>query len=243
MAQVPFSTSAFFDVFERYNRAVWPALFLLYASGLVAILGGMRSSSVRTRRSLLALAFLWAWMGIVYHWIFFTRINPAAYAFGAMFVVQAILLARAALLPIEWRLSFERGPRSWLSISLLVYALLIYPILGYALGHRFPRSPTFGLPCPTTILTIAVLMIARPRPPLSLLVIPWLWALIASQAAFQFGVWEDMGLLAAAILSIAAWLGPGQERDPKGRRGLQDRTGRDPANLSGPPSSTSDSVT
>jgi hypothetical protein len=221
MLQVPFNTAAFFDVFERYHRAVWPALFLLYASGLVAILGGMRGSTVRTRRSLLALAFLWAWMGIVYHWIFFTPINPAAYLFGAMFVVQAALLARAALVPVGWRLRFERGPRSWLGVSLLAYALLVYPILGYTLGHRFPRSPTFGLPCPTTILTIAILTIARPRAPLSLFAIPWIWALIGSQAAFQFGVWEDLGLLAAAVFSIAAWLGTGRgesRADGRGRR-------------------------
>jgi hypothetical protein len=217
MPQVPFTSSAFFDVFEAYNRAVWPALFFLYVSGLAAIVGAIRGGTLWTRRSLFALTFLWAWMGIVYHWFFFTHINPAAYVFGAMCVLQAVLLAMAALRPAPWRFRFDGGVRSWLGIALLAYALLAYPILGYAMGHRFPRSPTFGLPCPTTILTIGVLMFMRPRAPIALLAIPWIWSVIATPAAYQFGVWEDLGLLAAGVVSAAVWLRSPRQDDERTR--------------------------
>ncbi|WP_414541485.1 DUF6064 family protein [Nostoc sp. CCY0012] len=30
----------------------------------------------------------------------------------------------------------------------------MYPLIGYALGRIFPTSPTFGVPCPTTIFTV-----------------------------------------------------------------------------------------
>jgi hypothetical protein len=39
--------------------------------------------------------------------------------------------------------------------------------------------------------------------PTGLLVIPTLWALIATQAAFAFGVWQDLGLLAAGVTTGA----------------------------------------
>ncbi len=29
------------------------------------------------------LALFWAWMGVVYHWAFFARINPAAFLSAA----------------------------------------------------------------------------------------------------------------------------------------------------------------
>lgn len=33
---------------------------------------------------------------------------------------------------------------------LMLYAMMIYPALGYFLGHVYPKAPTFGVPCPTT---------------------------------------------------------------------------------------------
>ena len=35
------------------------------------------------------LACFWAWMGIVYHLMYFSAINGAALGFGVLFIVQA----------------------------------------------------------------------------------------------------------------------------------------------------------
>ena len=49
---------------------------------------------------------------------------------------------------------------------LFIYALSVYPLIGAAVGHRFPASVSFGLPCPTVIFTFAVLsLLARSAPP------------------------------------------------------------------------------
>jgi len=42
------------------------------------------------------LAAFWAWMAVAYHFAYFTRINPAAWLFGALFLVEAALFARYA---------------------------------------------------------------------------------------------------------------------------------------------------
>jgi hypothetical protein len=65
----------------------------------------------------------------------------------------------------------------------VVYALVVYPLLGAALGHRFPAAPTFGLPCPTTLFTVGLLAFLRRPFPASVLVIPALWTVVGTSAA------------------------------------------------------------
>ena len=93
------------------------------------------------------------------------------------------------------RLSRGRSTRHWISQFLLIYALA-YPFLALAEGNDLPRSPTFGVPGPTTILTIGLLLTAESLP-ITLTVIPILWAFIGGSAAFLLSVRTDLMLLAA----------------------------------------------
>ncbi|WP_373551173.1 DUF6064 family protein [Haliscomenobacter sp.] len=77
--------------------------------------------------------------------------------------------------------------------------LIVYPILGYFLGHVYPSSPTFGLPCPTTVFTFGLLLLNGKKCPLAILIIPFTWSIIGFMAAFQFGIVEDTGLLVAGL--------------------------------------------
>ena len=89
--ELPFTAERFFGVFAAYNTAVWPAQILLYALALLALVLPF-SKVARDGWIACILGFLWLWMGIVYHWLHFTHINKAAYAFGALFVLQGLLL-------------------------------------------------------------------------------------------------------------------------------------------------------
>jgi hypothetical protein len=63
-------------------------------TGGVAILINVLAILKYKRAGLLSgiiLAFLWLWMGIVYHFIYFSQINPAAKFFGALFILQGLL--------------------------------------------------------------------------------------------------------------------------------------------------------
>lgn len=88
-----------------------------------------------------------------------------------------------------------------MSAVLLAYALVGYPLLGVALGHRYPATPTFGLPCPTAILTLALLLWAEPPVPKALLLVPLIWAAIGTSAAILLGVWQDLGLGVAGLVT------------------------------------------
>ncbi|HEY9450103.1 MAG TPA: DUF6064 family protein [Gemmatimonadaceae bacterium] len=202
--RLPFSAEQFFDVLRRYNEAVWPAQWLLVALALAAIVLAFRGSSRGSRVIAGILAVLWLWMGIVYHLTFFAKINPAALLFAAAFVLQAGLVAWMGVWHSQLTFRAPSGVRGLLGGVILTYALVAYPLLGQALGHRYPYAPTFGLPCPTTLFTLGLLLWAVPRAPRLVLVIPILWALIGTSAAAVLSVWEDVGLAAVAILVIGA---------------------------------------
>jgi len=199
---VPFTVEQFFDVFRRYNHAVWPAPVILYALALVALVLTARGSRTADRGVAAILAFLWLWMGVVYHLGFFRAINPAAIVFGAVFVVEGLLFLWAGV--VQNRLGFGRRS-SWDLLAaavLLLYALFVYPTWLRLAGHDVMASPTFGAPCPTTIFTFGVLFAVRRSFPKYLLFIPLLWAAIGSFAAFRLGVPQDYGLLAAGLLGL-----------------------------------------
>jgi hypothetical protein len=203
---LPFTTEEFFAVFVRYNRTVWPAQLVLNAAALLAVPMLFRPGVISSRIISLILALFWGWMGVAYHFVFFTRINPAAWLFGAVFLAGgAAFLWRGIIRP---RLRFRavggiRGALGWL---LVVFALAIYPAIGYALGHRYPATPTFGLPCPTTIFTLGLLLFAESPAPRAVFVVPILWTAVGALAAFWLGVYEDLALLVAGVIGLAAML-------------------------------------
>jgi hypothetical protein len=87
-------------------------------------------------------------------------------------------------------------------LGLITYALIAYPLIGYAIGHRYPMAPTFGVPCPTTIFTFGLILLSvRPRSR-SVIFIPAVWSTIGLSAALQLGVVEDLGLFAAAAITV-----------------------------------------
>jgi hypothetical protein len=201
---LPFTRDQFFEVFARYNEGVMPlqlALFLLALSAFGAMVIRRRGSD---RVVSAILAGVWAWMGIVYHFIYFAPVNPAAPVFGAMFLTAAALFAWAGM--VRGRLVFDADNRARriAGHALIAYALVGYPIVSLLLGRQYPDVPTFGVPCPTTIFTIGMLaFLSRPFPRY-VLVVPIAWAFIGGQAAFLLGVPEDLGLLLAGLAGL--WL-------------------------------------
>lgn len=199
----PFTAEQFFDVFVAYNTVVWPAQVLLVLVALAAVavaVGGVRGHE---RLVPLSLGALWIWMGAAYHWAFFADINPAAPIFAVLFVAEGMLLLWVGL---TRRVETFRPRLDGAGVSggfLVLYALLLYPLLGVAAGHRYPANPTFGLPCPTTIFTVGLLLWARPRVPPIVLVVPALWAVVGASAVRFFGVLED------AMLPVAGPVGSG----------------------------------
>lgn len=211
---MPFTAHEFLQVFSDYNQAVWPVQNVLVALALALIVASFLPNRIPARLIPMGLALFWTWMGAVYHFIFFRRINPAATAFGVLFLAEATLLAAWALQTPGLSFRPRHTPRSWAGIALLAYALVVYPKLTVAFGHFYPAQPTFGLPCPTTITTIGLLLWATPVPPWRVWAIPLIWVVIGSTAVVWLGMREDFGLLGAGLLAIGLqwWVVRGDPR-------------------------------
>lgn len=200
--KLPFSTEQFFAVFREYNEAVWPlqVLLVLLALCAIALIPIKRAWADHVISGVLS--FLWIWVGVVYHVVFFAPINALAYAFAALSLAGAVLFLWSSVrgqLRFEWR----RNVRSGIGALLIVFALIVYPLWSWMTGHGYPLMPTFGLPCPTTIFTIGVLAFLVAPYPRMVLAVPIVWCLIGSQAAVLLAVPQDLGLVVAGVIAIA----------------------------------------
>ena len=208
---LPFTPDEFFDVFAAYNEQVWPFALMLWVLTAYVVVMRTRARPVRPWFIPALLAFHWAWSGLAYHAAFFSKVNPAAWMFAGLFVLEAGLLVWYGV--VHHRFQLSRGPffQQVLSWGLIAYALL-YPAIVRAEGHAFPRLPIFGVPCPTTILTIGFLLAADRSLPRPVAVIPLIWAFIGGSAAFLFGVRADLMLLACAVALALALVRPRRTR-------------------------------
>jgi hypothetical protein len=202
---LPFTRDQFFDVFAAYNQSLWPFAVALWIYALAAAIILGRRHRAQARFAAAMLAVQWAWAGVAYHAIFFAAINPAARLFGALFIVEAGLLVWFGVVHERLRFSPTGSLRHVAAWTVIVYSLL-YPLIAYADGHAFPRGPTFGVPCPTTLLTIGWLLAACAPWPRAVALIPIGWAVVGGSAAVLFGVRTDLMLWAAAVALAASML-------------------------------------
>jgi Family of unknown function (DUF6064) len=205
---LPFSREQFLAVFVAHNHALWPAQLAAALLGGVIVWTLCRRRLDRADRALIAggLAAMWLAAGIGYHALYFAPINPAAWAFAALFVVQAALLFVDGV----WRARLAFEPRTaaqrWLGWSLVIYAAAVYPAVGLAMGLHGDELPAFGLaPCPVALFTTGCLLLTTHDVPRRLLVIPLFWSLIGGSAAFLLGMPQDGVLAASGLVLLALW--------------------------------------
>jgi hypothetical protein len=204
MRYIPFSRDVFLSLFEIYNAAIWPAQIAAYALGLLAVLLALKPYRGSGRVVALLLAAAWLWNGVAYHMLHFATINWAAWIFGFFFVAQGLLLLVTGLLRGRLVFRFAGDAAGWAGLAMIAFAMAAYPLIGVLDGQAWPRLAPFGVaPCPTTIFTFGMLLLAEPRVPMHLLVLPALWSLIGGAAAWLIHIPQDLALPAAALLTVA----------------------------------------
>jgi hypothetical protein len=172
-----------------------------YIFGIIALGLALRENKLSSRIISGILALFWIWMGVSYHIAYFSVINPAAPIFGLFYVLQGVLFILIGTILGRLSFRFNYKPLPILGACFILYAMVIYPLLGLAFGHSYPRVPLFGVaPCPTTIFTFGILLWATKSVPTYLLVIPLLWSIIGMSAALNLRVPQDYGLVVAGVL-------------------------------------------
>lgn len=206
------SAEEFFTLIELYNVRVWPVHFVTFLLGVSAVILTLKRAVYSDRIISAILAFLWLWSGVVFFMVFFGDMTLTflgftppgfAYVSGALFIIQSILFLYFGVIRGSLGYGSEGGPFATVGLVAIVYAMVVYPIIGYITGHTLPGYPLFGsAPCPVTIFTVGMLMLATRRLPHVVPIIPLIWGLMGIVAVVVFTVWADVGLFAAGILAV-----------------------------------------
>jgi hypothetical protein len=103
------------------------------------------------------------------------------------------------------KIEFTLPQRGWrrLVVFILFVLVLLYPVVSWLLGHRYPRLSTPFMPCPLTVFALALLIAALPCVDVKAYILLLVWALMALPKAFGlFDVREDTILLAAGLYGL-----------------------------------------
>lgn len=182
-----FTSRTYYRLFEIYNAAIWPAQILALGLGLAIAPLSRRGSASSGRLIAAILAACWLWVAIAFHAARYATINYAAGYFAWAFGVEAALLIWTGI--VRGRLQFERPAEraGRVGLAIFLFALVIEPLVGPLLGRGWKGIELFGVaPDPTAVATLGVLLLARGRGRVLLLVIPVIWC--ATTGAFLFAM-------------------------------------------------------
>jgi hypothetical protein len=190
-----------FAAFGSYHEAVWPMQAIGYVLGIIVIFLGIKRIKHSDNIILLILSYFWLWTGIVFCLVFFAPDYPVFYGLGPLVAAEGILFLILGfrtfkLLP---SITFKADMYGILGAVYILYALVIYPLIGCLTGHPYPDHPVFGIaPCPLCIFTFGILMWARKRIPVGILVIPLIESFVGI-IPFVLGLYADIGLVLGGI--------------------------------------------
>ena len=146
------------------------------------------------------LSFVFVWDGIVWFLIFAK--SPMSTFFGPLFVIVAILFAVDIFMKkIEFRLPDVKWQR-YITIFWVLLAFL-YPVIGLALGHYYPKTCTPMMPCPLTVFAIALVTAAIPKVDKKVYVLLLPWALMGLPKCLgALECYEDCILFIAGVYGL-----------------------------------------
>jgi hypothetical protein len=210
-------TEEFYQNFASYNTTWLPVLgilwiLLLLSTVLVFVRPNRQTNTLI--KVLLAVSFLWS--GVVFFPFYMTMIAiPGAVTslgIGILFALDALRNRIAIHLP-------KQGWLKYVTILLVVWALGLYTLTGYAIGHSYPQGPLPVAPCPLIILSIALIStsmdtLQKDRWPFTVLFILLIWWGFFSGlgAPFLYGFYTDLTLFFTGLYGLFMlarhWKGP-----------------------------------
>ena len=212
-----FDAEKWWDQVGNYNRAIFPMQIVLLAVAVALTYLLFSRPGPRTNKLMKAyLSLAFAWNGIVFFLIFGKEL-PGKFLGIPLFILLAVLMARDLHAnKIQLKLPDEAWQR-YLTY-LLVLCSFLYPLIGYAFGHRYPESCTFGImPCPTTVFALALMTAAIPTVDKKIYILLLVWALPAfGKCLGAMDLYEDCILfwtgVFALVLLIKDWKKIGEGR-------------------------------
>lgn len=185
-----------------YNDVTWPLQILLFAVAVYLTCQVFAMPGAKTdilMKVFLSLAF--AWNGVAFFLVFLR--NPISMLVGApLFIVVAILFAADVRAKrTHFRLPAERW-RKVLTV-LWIAVTLLYALLGWPLGHRYPRTILPLFPCPLTVFALALIAAGAPMADKRVFALLIAWSLMGLPKCLgALDCHEDCLLFAAGVYGL-----------------------------------------
>ena len=204
------SIEQFFELVKSYNDTFWPLIVLTYLLGIIAIYFAYKKSEFSDKIISGILAFLWLWSGLIF-WIgtfgpypfsmFNISIPGIWIVFGIGFIFQGCLFIFFGIYKSSLSYKIELDSYFYLGLVFIVYAMLVYPVIGFLTGHPYPDYPIFGIaPCPVAIFTFGMFLFTNKKFNKILLVFPMIYTLSGIVPLLLYGVVADLGLIIIGLL-------------------------------------------
>jgi hypothetical protein len=207
---VPYDAETWLSVTARYQETLWPGQAVGLAVLVTVLALWLRRVPQSPRLLAAALGAAWLWCGIAWEWRTHGMLNWAGWVFGTLFGVQAALLLWTGVVRGRSTVRLGGGFRAGMGACLVLAALVAAPVAAVLWGGDWRGATVAGVsPLPTVALTVGVLLLAGPAPPV-LLVVPLAWSAYALVVAWTLGLGPDAALLGATVIGalLAPWRAP-----------------------------------
>lgn len=195
-------TATFWNQVATYNGTTWPVQALTIIAAAYLTYRVFAKPGPRTDVWMKAfLAFAFAWNGIVFFLVFVR--NPISMFTGVpLFIIVSVLFV-ADILAKKTHFKLPEG--GWMRELTIVWVLLaaLYPLLGWPLGHTWPKVLLPLFPCPLTVFAIALVAAAVPNTDKKIFIALLPWALMGLPKCFgALDCYEDCILFASGVYGL-----------------------------------------
>lgn len=197
----PFTFDEFLEMIERFNTDWWPAHVIMYALATAAIFYAIRKTTYSGKIVAAILSLFWIWTGIIFNLLYFSKLYPMSNLFVVLYVLEGIILAWVGIFRKNLSFSVRADLFGLTGGIMIIYALIGYPLVGYASGRGCMHLLYPGMmPCPTAIFTLGIFLWTEKPLPKIVPVIPVIYAL-SGFVPVMLGVVEDVGLIVAGVVT------------------------------------------
>jgi len=171
------NSETWWNIIGRYNNEIFPIQIIIMALGVVLTYFLFFKPSIKINKMMKAyLSFTFAWSGIVF-FLIFGRELPGIFLGVPLCLLAAILFTLDIFInKTKFKIS-ELKWQKYLTIF-FVFISFLYPLIGFAFGHYYPRSCILGvMPCPTTSFALALLASSLPEVDKKVYILLLVWAL------------------------------------------------------------------
>ena len=196
------TTETFWNQMGAYNEATFPAQIAMIVLAIALTYLVFAKPSNKTNNFMKAfLSFVFAWNGIVFFLIYAK--NPISTFVGApLFIIVAILFAVDIFTK---KISFKLPDVKWQKHITILWILLVllYPLIGFALGHSYPKTCMPIAPCPLTVFAIALVTAAIPKVDKKVYILLLPWAILSLPKCLgALDCYEDCILFVAGVYGL-----------------------------------------